>query len=510
MKPSEDLFELIKSLNQTEKRYFKVYASKSGAGDNVYIRLFDAIENQEKYDEKALRQKFANEAFVRQLHVAKNYLYKVILKSLASYHSKTSVNAQVLEMLRVVEVLDEKGFYKQGEKILKRAKELCIEYEKYLLLAQFCEWECKIISRKSELGKMQAVINEEQRSLDAMRQMLDYKKKAFSVYDKVVALGVARDQSEMSLFKNEMKAAILNKDDRALSNEARYYKYSAFSLFASATGDRKKHYEYTRKILDIFEKSDALRNEYPYHYISSINNLCNALFYLDRNEEVVKLVKKMRDFCNEFGVNKWEDAYFTGLLLSYDIEITAYMNTGQFHKINDLIAPVDELLKNHGAKAKKSHVLDLVYDISYGLFILKDYNRSLDWLLKIINDRHLPMRYDIYCASRILHLLLHFELGNELLLRNIIRPTMKYLDRKKRLFQPERILLKFLDAQMRVKDKESRERNFRILQAEIANILKKTLERNVLQYFDIPSWIESKVERKDLRDVLQSKNAKAK
>jgi len=44
MKPSTELFDLIRSLSQSEKRYFKVYASKHVIGkENNYVRLFEAI-----------------------------------------------------------------------------------------------------------------------------------------------------------------------------------------------------------------------------------------------------------------------------------------------------------------------------------------------------------------------------------------------------------------------------------------------------------------------------------
>ena len=41
----EALFDLIKSMTMSEKRYFKIYSSKHTIGEkNEYIRLFDADE----------------------------------------------------------------------------------------------------------------------------------------------------------------------------------------------------------------------------------------------------------------------------------------------------------------------------------------------------------------------------------------------------------------------------------------------------------------------------------
>ena len=55
--PSKNLFNLIKTLTKSEKRYFKIEASKHG-GDkkNHYVKLFDAIEAMNEYDEEALKK----------------------------------------------------------------------------------------------------------------------------------------------------------------------------------------------------------------------------------------------------------------------------------------------------------------------------------------------------------------------------------------------------------------------------------------------------------------------
>ncbi len=50
---SNQLFQLIKSLNKSEKRYFNLYASRHTIGEkNNYVILFEAIDKQIEYDEE--------------------------------------------------------------------------------------------------------------------------------------------------------------------------------------------------------------------------------------------------------------------------------------------------------------------------------------------------------------------------------------------------------------------------------------------------------------------------
>ena len=86
MKPSHELFRLIKSLSKSEKRFFKLMSSLQ-SGEKNYIKLFDSIEKQNEYNEDAIKHQFREETFIKHLPSEKNHLYKLILKSLRSFYS---------------------------------------------------------------------------------------------------------------------------------------------------------------------------------------------------------------------------------------------------------------------------------------------------------------------------------------------------------------------------------------------------------------------------------------
>ena len=60
MKPSDELFKLIKSLTKSEKRFFKLSSSLQ-SGEKNYLKLFDAIEKQLEYDEEDIKNTFKKE-----------------------------------------------------------------------------------------------------------------------------------------------------------------------------------------------------------------------------------------------------------------------------------------------------------------------------------------------------------------------------------------------------------------------------------------------------------------
>ena len=106
----DSLHQLIQALSKTEKKYFKDF---SGQGN--YIILFDAINNQEEYDEAKLLKKFAKEPFVKNFSVAKNYLYEAILRSLRAYQAGKLMDDVSYEKLQNLKILSEKGLYTRLE-----------------------------------------------------------------------------------------------------------------------------------------------------------------------------------------------------------------------------------------------------------------------------------------------------------------------------------------------------------------------------------------------------------
>ena len=151
MKPSTELFKLIKSLTKSEKRFFKLSSSLQ-SGDKNYLKIFDFIERQPNYDENELKKVFKGETFIKHLPSEKNHLYKLILKSLRSYYSEQSVDSTLKQEIKNVEILYNKALYKECEKFVSRAKETAKKYEKFYYWFELIGWEKRLLESAFESG----------------------------------------------------------------------------------------------------------------------------------------------------------------------------------------------------------------------------------------------------------------------------------------------------------------------------------------------------------------------
>ena len=54
---SDVLFQLIRSMRTSEKRYFKLQNQKRGENDLKYLKLFEALDKLENFEEEKLLAK---------------------------------------------------------------------------------------------------------------------------------------------------------------------------------------------------------------------------------------------------------------------------------------------------------------------------------------------------------------------------------------------------------------------------------------------------------------------
>ena len=140
MKPSNELFKLIKSLSKSEKRFFKMSSSLQ-SGDKNYLKIFDFIEKHNDYDEEMMKDHFKKEKFVKHLPSEKNHLYKLILKSLRSFYGEQSVASNLKQEIKNVEILYNKALFKECNKFVYRAKEIAKEFERFYYWFELISWE---------------------------------------------------------------------------------------------------------------------------------------------------------------------------------------------------------------------------------------------------------------------------------------------------------------------------------------------------------------------------------
>src|SRR5436189_2207491 len=141
---TDALFLLVKTLEKSEKRNFKLFVKRNSGSENLKtIQLFDALDKMNEYDEKQLLKK--NKSIKKQqLSNIKANLYKQILSSLRIIKDEDNIDIQLHEQMDHARILYNKGLYLQSLKVLDKMKEQAKSNHQLTHLQQVLFFEKKI------------------------------------------------------------------------------------------------------------------------------------------------------------------------------------------------------------------------------------------------------------------------------------------------------------------------------------------------------------------------------
>ncbi len=93
LKRNDSLFNLIRSLTQSEKRYFKRFAMiQVSEKKPSFLVLFEIVEKAIENDENKIKAQFLKKADSKNFNETKYYLYNLILKALHNFNYDSDVS----------------------------------------------------------------------------------------------------------------------------------------------------------------------------------------------------------------------------------------------------------------------------------------------------------------------------------------------------------------------------------------------------------------------------------
>ena len=507
MKPSTELFNLIKSLSKSEKRFFKLSSSLQ-SGEKNYLKIFDAIERQPQYDEEAIKAMFDGEVFIKHFPSEKNHLYKLILKSLRNYHSDNSVSSILRQEIKNIEILYKKALYKECNKFVNRAKKMARSHEKFYYWFELINWEKTLLEEAYESGQfdrnLDELIREETEVIEKLRNLAEY----HILYSRINYVfrsgGFARNAKEKEIVAEIANNHLIKGKNTALSTRAATICYYIKGLCASTNREYKESFQYFLRVKEIMDNNPIIRADLAKRYVRTMSHLLYC--YIDDGdfEEARDLVTKMRGLVKEKGFNT-VDIGVKVFTSSYIGETMLYDKMGHYEESLPVIDQIIDGMENYGDKINKEQEIVFAYNIAYLYFGAGKFNKALFWINKVLNDNEQTLRQDIYSFSRLFNLIIHYELGNLDLLEYIIKSTFRYLNKGEKDYTVETLILKHIRKLARITNDADRVDQFELMRADLQEAFKTPNERVVLDYFDFNAWVESKLTNQSFADTVQSR-----
>jgi hypothetical protein len=497
MKPSTELFKLIKSLTKSEKRFFKLSSSLQ-SGEKNYLKIFDYIEGQDDYNEAELKEFFKGERFIKHLPSEKNHLYKLILKSLRSYYSEQSINSSLKQEIKNVEILYNKALYKECEKFVSRAKNTAKKYEKFYYWFELINWEKKLLDSAYESGQfdidLDKLIEEEEYVIARLRNLAEYT----IIYSKINLIfrsgGFTRNEKERKVVADIANHHLIKGKNTALSSKAASICYYIKGLCAATNRNYADSYQFFNRTKEILDNNPFIKVDVSQRYLMALIHLLRC--YIDSEDygKARDLINEIRSLEGKKGFNSIDIAVriFGN---SYNQELVLLHKLGEFENSVKLIPKIEKERQKFEDKLSKEMEILLTYNSAYSYFGVGDYKKALQYLNVVLNDNEQNLRQDIYSFSRIFNLVIHYELENYDFLEYVIKSTNRYLSKQERDYVIEITCIKYIRKLAKTHDSIGKLELFEEMENEVEELLKDENERVILEYFDLPAWIHSKRER---------------
>ena len=509
-KVKESLFELIRSLSKSEKRYFKLLSSRHTIGDeNNYVRLFDYIDKQTVYDEDLLFKEFKGEPFLHRFSITKKRLYDHILNALDAFHSASSIDAQIFKLLHSTDILYTKSLYDQCGRILRSAEKLAEKHEKFILLAEIRKKQKKLIENNgyfdASLNELEEVQQKDEMILQEIRRNNSFWQIKSHLFFHLSRKGKARSEEELQVYTRIFEKLPVDLPIEDLPFETAYLYNHIRSAYWFAVGDLEKSYVYLKLNHQTFEEREGVIEPNLNNYFSLLTNAIFVSETLGYHHDSTEYLKKLKAIPLRFDLASNEDMQIKLFASTYSIELSLLTHRGDYAQADATVPLIERGLMEFGEKISPVRKAFIQFKISTIKLGLGNHSAALKWINTILNDSDLDESEDILSYTQILDLLVHLEMKHGQLLPYALKNTQRFLKTRNRLYTFERVFLQFVSKRIKCTNDLDAEILWEELYNDLSGIKEDSFEGLALEYFDFISWAESKFKKRPFTEILKDK-----
>lgn len=501
--PSDRLYHLVKSLSGSEKRYFKIFVHTYSEKDNKYLRLFDAIDAQEVFDDESLCHYVYQGKPVqsRKYSELKAYLYDLVVRSLQSYDEKQSIDNRLSNMLLGVKSLYKRALFDDCIKVLQKAEKLAENYEKFDALLEALHWYKQIAYARADIAyldkQMKTLASREAGCIAFLQNLSDYQTLFYRVWV-AVRKNAQRAGSQDAELREVIAHPLLAGPEQALTHQARIFYYRIKTVLSYSDKDYHSFYQLGGELIELMESQPHFLREDLSEYISALSNYAVSCGFLGRYDEVNGCLDKLRHI-NPITLDdklKIHRQYYTH-------KFRLCIETGNFDEglrvVDDHLSELEQLDKDLFERSS------FYFQYFYIFFGAGNYDRALDYLNKWLNLPRSIERQDLQSLARVLNLIIHYEMGNLMLLESLLRSTQRYLNKREGLLEFEVKIIHFIRQASKAIDKKDSRKALQDLKADFQGLLQAPKERAMLQMFDFEAWIDSRLEGRSFAQLVMEK-----
>lgn len=305
MSNTNDLYQLIKSLEKNEIIYFRK-EMKTFVGDSKsvnYMVLFNKIIKSKSSDEAAIKIGLPPN-IVSNYSRIKGYLYKQILRSLRNYYSDRDIKVVVYNLIVDFIILNNRGLLVQAEKIVTKVEKLIkgANQTSFDLIA--CKMRYYINNKKDSYSAIKTLAGDLQNNAENIELTSNFLDLIYQL-----KIEVETPSSEKAIDFNQLDFFHSELADKNI--EISIHKNSIQALSADKNGELEKAFQFLSENVKLVEANPKYQKFTPFALSKMLYNLYMYAEKMSNHSAMGDILIKMEkgfEALNGF-VLKYEETY---------------------------------------------------------------------------------------------------------------------------------------------------------------------------------------------------------
>ncbi|MEZ4986020.1 MAG: hypothetical protein R2795_13455 [Saprospiraceae bacterium] len=502
--PSDRVFQLIKSLNGSEKRYFHIATTKDNG--SKYLQLFAAMEEAPLFDDAVFQEAVYGKKRVegKKFSELKSYLYDSICQQLVQYDASTSHEYTLRQWLLAVKSLYQRRLFHDCRYLLKKVQKMAENYEHFEVLLEVLHWEKLLTYADADIDYLDKNLADMQEReslyISQMSNLKAYEGLFYQLY-LTIRKNPLHSEERSSLTERIIEHPLLASETACLSYRAKVWYYRIQALLQHQLRRMDQFYAQGKQLIAVMEEKPQWLKEDVSQYIAALSNFATSCGYQGCYDEMRQTLQKLRKVTpvtldDKLKIHRQYFTNYFGLCI----------NTGNFTEgltvLNDHLSEVEQFDKQLFERSS------FYFQYFYIYFGTGNLDKALHYLNEWLNQPRSAENQDLQSLARLLNLVVHFEMGNSLLVGSLLRSTQRLLQKSSQLNAFEQLFIQTIRQANQQTKRSSQRAVFSQGVEQLKTLTLRPEDKAMLRFFDFESWLESQVSSLTFEQVVQQRQLK--
>lgn len=415
MRKQDYIIALIKSLTPNEKRFFKLFANIR-PGEKDYLRLYDALENKDRYNSEELRAELNVTA--DQLKELKRYLQLILLRSIRNHSEHSSRVSSVFIAKDDAITLKSKRLFEPALDVTDKGLAEAWELELFEAIPEFLliKLECvHILMRFDELESMAA---ERKRAMEALNELMEMQELRGRAMELTMAVG------KKNRFDEILNHPLLRKKPSQLKSlSAQICWFAIVTYSQKVNGTPLLELKNARAELEHYKNNKNIFNINLTAYLSCYTRVADAECNTGSYQKSLNILAELKALLKPSDILKKPriDAFM------FYINLSTARNYRLMQRFDEALAVLDKLIKDTEGRAK-----EYLFEIKLGYAIIYFHKGELQQANDVVDEL---MRWkEQECSSDLTYLrplliAIQLQMGNYSLIPYLIKSAKAWMKR---------------------------------------------------------------------------------